>query len=211
MYAELRRHGHRVARCTVERLMLTHGLRGLRRGGMPVTIVASSASDVRPDLGDRNFPATAPHQLWVADNTYIRTFAGWTYAAFIFNVFSRMVVGWQVSISMRTNLALDALKMCIWNRTREGSDLNGLTHHSDRGVQYVALCYSERLADAAAVASVGSRGDSYDNSMAEAFNWLLKGELIHKDGPWKGLDDVEYAPADYVDWNNHGDFTARSA
>ena len=203
MHAELRRHGHQVARCTVERLMRAHGLRGLRRGRTAATTVPAAAPDPRPDLVDRNFRAAAPNQLWVADITYIRTFAGWTYAAFVLDVFSRMVVGWQVSTSLRTDLALDALEMGIWNRTRQGADLQGLTHHSDRGVQYVAIRYTERLAEAGAVASVASRGDSYDNAMAEAFNSLFQGELIRKDGPWKGLDDVEFAVAEYVDWYNH--------
>jgi putative transposase len=125
------------------------------------------------------------------------------YAAFVIDVFSRYVVGWQISESLRTNLALDALEMGLWNRGRAGTDLTGLIHHSDRGVQYTAVRYSQRLAEEGAVASVGSRGDSYDNALAEAFNSLYKAELIRNKGPWRGLDDVEYATAEYVDWFNH--------
>ncbi|WP_366518077.1 IS3 family transposase, partial [uncultured Georgenia sp.] len=145
--------------------------------------------------------------MWVADITYIRTFAGWVYAAFVLDVFSRRIVGWQVSTSLHTSLALDALEMGIWSRKRAGQDVTGLVHHSDRGVQYRAVRYTERLAEAEAVASVGSRGDSYDNAMAEAFNSLFKGELIHnplkRGRGWQSINDVEIAVAEYVDWYNH--------
>ncbi|WP_161987395.1 IS3 family transposase [Prescottella subtropica] len=134
--------------------------------------------------------------------TYIKTFTGWVYAAFVIDVFSRMVVGWQVSTSLHTELALDALDMAIWRRRHAGADLTGLIHHSDRGVQYRAIRYTERLADTDAVASVGSRGDSYDNALAEAFNSLFKAELIHHHGPWTGIGDVEIAVAEYIDWFN---------
>ena len=147
--------------------------------------------------------ASAPDQLWVADITYLRTFSGWVYAAFVTDVFSRRVVGWQLSTSLRTDLALDALNMGLWTRQRAGHDLSALVHHSDRGVQYLAIRYTEELARASAVASVGSKGDSYDNALAEAFNSLFKAELVRNKGPWKGLDDLEIAVAEYIDWFNH--------
>jgi putative transposase len=128
---------------------------------------------------------------------------GWVYAAFIIDVFSRMVVGWQISQSLRSDLAIEALEMAVWNRTRAGQVLDGLIHHSDRGVQYLSIRYSERLDDNDIVASVGSRGDSYDNAMAESFNGLFKWELIYPRGPWSGLDDVEFATLGYIDWFNH--------
>jgi putative transposase len=158
VHAQLNRAGIRVARCTVERLMRQKGLQGRRRGRQARTTIAA-ASPSPADLVDRRFTAD---QLWIADITYIRTFSGWVYAAFVIDVFSRMVVGWQVSTSLHTNLALDALEMGIWARQRAGQEVTGLVHHSDRGVQYRAIRYTERLAEAAVVASVGSRGDSYD-------------------------------------------------
>jgi putative transposase len=133
----------------------------------------------------------------------IRTFAGWVYAAFVLDVFSRRVVGWQVSRSLRTDLALDALEMGLWTRRRDGQTTAGMVHHSDRGVQYVAVRYTQRLADADAVASVGTTGDSYDNALAEAFNSIFKAELIRNRGPWRGIDDVEIAVTEYIDWYNH--------
>jgi putative transposase len=206
VYAQLNRDGVRVARCTVERLMRQKGLQGLRRGRRPGTTVAAD-SPSPADLVERSFTADQPNQLWVADITYIRTFSGWVYAAFVIDVFSRMVVGWQVSTSLHTNLALDALEMGIWARQRAGQDVTGLVHHSDRGVQYRAVRYTERLAEADVVASVGSRGDSYDNAMAEAFNSLFKGELIHnpivRGCGWQSVREVEIAVAEYVDWYNH--------
>ena len=209
VHAALNREGVMVARCTVERLMRAEGLRGIRREKTRKTTVGDGAETERPeDLVKRQFVATAPNELWVADLTYVRTHAGWTYAAFVIDVFSRKVVGWQVSTSLRTDLALDALDMGLWERTRAGQDVAGLTHHSDRGVQYRAIRYTERLAEAKAVASVGSRGDSYDNAMAEAFNALFKAECIRNpvmrpQGGWKSVIDVEIAVAEYVDWFNH--------
>ncbi|MGR6148084.1 IS3 family transposase, partial [Enterococcus faecalis] len=137
------------------------------------------------------------------DITYCRTFSGWAYAAFVIDVYSRRVVGWQVSKSLRTDLALDALDMGLWTRQRDGQDVTGLRHHSDRGVQYVAVRYTQRLGEAGAVASVGSTGDSYDNALAEAFNSLFKAELVRNRGPWKNIDELEIAIAEYVDWFNH--------
>jgi putative transposase len=209
VHAQLRREGvlgaggAPVARCTVRRLMSEMGLRGLRRSKNPRTTVPGTAPDTRPDLVQRQFVADAPDRLWVADITYCRTFAGWVYAAFVLDVFSRRIVGWQLSTSLRTDLALDALEMGLWTREREGHDTSALTHHSDRGVQYLAVRYTERLAEAGVVASVGSRGDSYDNAMAEAFNSLFKAELVRNRGPWKSIDDLEIAVAEYIDWFNH--------
>ncbi|QIX27197.1 IS3 family transposase [Nocardioides sp. JQ2195] len=209
IHAELNREGIPVARCTVERLMRAEGLRGIPREKTRRTTIGDGAETERPeDLVKRKFIATAPNQLWVADLTYVRTHSGWVYAAFILDVFSRMVVGWQVSTSLRTDLALDALDMGLWSRQRAGQDVTGLIHHSDRGVQYRAIRYTERLAEADAVASVGSKGDSYDNAMAEAFNSLFKAECIRNPvmrpkGGWKSVGDVEIAVAEYVDWFNH--------
>jgi transposase InsO family protein len=209
VWAEVNRKGHDVARCTVERLMRAEGLRGISREKTRKTTTSKGAETERPaDLVERQFVAQAPNQLWVADLTYVRTHSGWVYSAFILDVFSRMVVGWQVSTSLRTDLALDALDMGLWARQRAGRDVAGLTHHSDRGVQYRAIRYTERLAEAEAVASVGSKGDSYDNAMAEAFNSLFKAECIRNPvmrpkGGWKSVGDVEIAVAEYVDWFNH--------
>jgi len=163
-----------VARCTTHRLMKNLGLRGISRAKGPRTTVPGTGPETRPDLVQRAFTAEDPDRLWVADITYVRTFAGWVYCAFVLDVFSRRVVGWQVSTSLRTDLALDALNMGLWTRHHDGHDTAALVHHSDRGVQYVAIRYTERLAEAGAVASVGTKGDSYDNAMAEAFNSLFK-------------------------------------
>ncbi|WP_079050862.1 IS3 family transposase [Streptomyces sp. NRRL F-5122] len=202
VHAALQREGFEVARCTVDRLMHAAGLRGVIRAKSPRTTRPAPETTRPADLVERQFTASAPNQLWVADITYIRTFSGWVYAAFVIDVFSRMVVGWQVATSLYTDLALDALEMAIWRRRHTGADLTGLTHHSDRGVQYRALRYTERLEHEAAVASVGSKGDSYDNALAEAFNSLFKAELIRNKGPWTGINDIEIAVAEYIDWFN---------
>ena len=201
IWAQLNNEGIRVARCTVERQM---GLVGNRRGKTWTVTTDSDHPLPRPaDLVDRDFDAPAPNRLWVADITYVKTHSGWVYVAFVIDVFSRMVVGWQASKSLRSDLALDALEMAVWNRQRVGIDVSGLVHHSDRGVQYLSIRYADRLAENEIVASVGSRGDSYDNALAESFNGLYKWELIHRQGPWRGLDDVEFATMTYVDWFNH--------
>ena len=206
VHAQLGRDGgvadRPVARCTVARLMTSLGLRGVSRAKWPRTTVPGVGPDHRPDLVDRVFTATEQDRLWVADITYVRTFAGWVYCSFVLDVFSRRVVGWQISTALRTDLALDALEMGLWTRRRDGHDTNALVHHSDRGVQYLAVRYTERLAEAGAVASVGSRGDSYDNAMAEAFNSLFKAELVRNLGPWRSIDDLEVAVAEYIDWFN---------
>lgn len=204
IWDQLNKDGVTVARCTIERLMRDMGLAGCRRGRVWVRTTQGDDRLDRPaDLVDRNFRAAEPNRLWVADLTYVKTHSGWVYVAFIVDVFSRMVVGWQASRSLRSDLAIDALEMAVFNRRREGADLTGLTHHSDRGVQYLSVKYSERLADNDIVASVGSKGDSYDNALVESFNGLYKWELIYPKGPWRGLDDVEFATLTYVDWFNN--------
>jgi putative transposase len=201
VWAQLRREEIPVARCTVERLMRQLGLRGVVRGQARIrTTIGDDASSRPLDLVARQFRAPAPNRLWVADLTYVKTHSGWVYVAFVVDACSRFVVGWQASRSLRTDLALDALEMALW--ARRAARLDGLIHHSDRGVQYLAIRYTERLAEAGAVPSVGSRGDSYDNALAESFNGLYKAELIRHAGPWQGLDDVEYATLEYVDWFN---------
>jgi putative transposase len=203
VWTQLNREEITVARCTVERLMGVLGLSGARRGKAFVVTTDSDHGHPRPaDLVDRKFRAPAPNRLWVADITYVKTHAGWVYLAFIIDVYSRMIVGWQASRSLRSDLAIDALEMAVWNRERAGADLTALVHHSDRGVQYLSIRYSERLAENEIVASVGSKGDSYDNALAESFNGLYKWELIYRQGPWRGLDDVEFATMTYVDWFN---------
>ena len=202
VWAQLNREGVSVARCTIERLMRALGLRGVLRGKRTVRTTLSEELRARPtDLVARQFCAPAPNRLWVSDLTYVKTHSGGVYVAFVIDVFARYVVGWQVSRSLHAELALDALDMALWNR--RGHELTGLVHHSDRGVQYVAIRYTERLAEAGAVASVGSRGDSYDNALAESFNGLYKTALIRHRGPWRGLEDVEHATLDYLDWFNH--------
>lgn len=207
VWAQLRREGgvdgRPVARCTVERLMRELGLRGAVRGNPVRTTRTDPGADRPADLVNRTFRAPAPNRLWVADLTYLRTWSGWVYAAFVIDVYSRMIVGWQLATHLRTDLALDALEMAIWRRDQQRVDLTGLIHHSDRGGQYLAIRYTERLADTGAVSSVGSRGDSYDNAMAESFNGLFKTELIHPRGPWRGLDQLELAVMEYLDWYNH--------
>jgi putative transposase len=203
VWAELHRHGIDVARCTVERLMRESGLRGLLRDKSPRTTRPAAETDRPADLVKRDFTATRVNELWVADITYVRTAAGWVYAAFVLDVFSRVIVGWQVATSLYTDLALDALQMALWRRQSAGADLTGLVHHSDRGVQYRAVRYTQRLAEADAVASVGSKGDSYDNATAEAFNSLYKAELVRNRGPWHGLNDLEIATVEYIDWYNN--------
>ncbi len=203
VWAQLNRQGTRVARCTVERLMADLGLRGAVRGKPVRTTIADDAADRPRDLVDRKFEAAGPNRLWVADLTYVRTWSGFVYVAFVTDVFSRRIVGWQASRSLKTDLALDALEQAIWSRQREGADLNELIHHSDRGVQYLSIRYTERLAENGVVNSVGSRGDSYDNALAETINGLYKTELVRNKGPWRGLDDLEIATLEWVDWFNH--------
>ena len=200
VWRQLHREGIAVARCTVERLMRELGLEGVRRGKRRRTTIPDEAAPRPADLVERDFAADRANQLWVADLTYVATWSGFVYVAFIFDAFSRFIVGWQVSRSLRTDLALDALEMGIWVRQGE---LEGLVHHSDRGSQYLSIRYTERLAEAGGVTSVGSRGDSYDNAMAESIIGLYKTEVIRRRGPWRGIDDVEFATLEWVDWFNH--------
>ena len=199
--AERHGAGH-VARCTVERLMADLGLRGVRRARSPRTTRSAPREQCPADRVERHFSAFRPNELWVADITYVRTFSGWVYVAFVTDVFSRRIVGWQTSTGLYTDLALDALQMAVWQRKRAGADLTGLVHHSDRGVQYRSIRYGQALADCEAVASVGSKGDSYDNALAEALNSLYKAELIRNQGPWEDIDAVEVATAEWVHWFN---------
>jgi putative transposase len=200
VWRQLHREGISVARCTVERLMGELHLQGVRRGKTRRTTTPDATAPRPADLVDRDFSAARPNQLWVADLTYVATWSGFVYVAFIIDAFSRFLVGWQASRSLRTDLALDALEMAIWRRQAQ---LEGLVHHSDRGSQYLSIRYTQRLADAGAVTSVGSRGDSFDNALAETIIGLYKTELIRRRGPWRGLDEVEYATLEWVDWFNH--------
>jgi putative transposase len=198
VWLELAREGIIAARCTVERLMRAMGLQGVVRGKVKRTTIASG-NDLRPlDLVRRSFVADRPNQLWVADFTYVATWTGFVYVAFVIDVFSRMIVGWRAAKSMTADLTLDALEQALWARKVKG----GLIHHSDRGSQYLAIRYSERLIEADVEASVGSVGDAYDNALAETINGLFKTEVIRRRGPWKGLDDVEYATLEWVHWFN---------
>jgi transposase InsO family protein len=212
VWDHLNKNGVRVARCTVERLMRDLGIHGARRGRLWVrTTTGDDRLDRPADLVERQFRAPAPNRLWLADLTYVKTHAGWVYVAFIVDVFSRMIVGWQASRSLRADLAIDALEMAVHNRSRT-DNLDGLVHHSDHGAQYLSVRYSDRLAANDIIASVGTVGDSYDNALIESFNGLYKWELIYPKGPWAGLADVEWATLSYVDWFNnrrlHGEITA---
>jgi putative transposase len=203
VWKQLKREGHQVPRCQVERLMRELGLFGAVRGKVKRTTIPATVDERPEDLVQRQFRAPAPNRLWVADLTYVATWSGWVYVAFVMDVHSRRIVGWRCSTSLRTDLAADALEQGLWQRQRDGHQVAGLVHHSDRGVQYVSVRYTERLAAEGAVRSVGSKGDSYDNAAAESLIGLYKTELIRRHGPWKGLDDVEFATLEYVDWFNH--------
>lgn len=185
VWKQLNREGFEVARCQVERLMKRLGLEGARRGRGCRTTIPDSGADRPADLVNRQFVADRPNRLWVADITYVATWSGFAYVAFVIDVFSRHIVGWRVASSMRTNLVLDALEQALW--ARGGAE--GVIHHSDRGSQYLSIRYSERLAEAGMESSVGSKGDSYDNAMAETINGLYKTELIRKRGPWRTVDE----------------------
>jgi putative transposase len=200
LWRQLGREGIRVGRDHVARLMRSLGIRGVVRGGKRRTTTPAPAADRPTDLVMRDFTAPAPNRLWVADLTYVATWAGFCYVAFVIDAFSRMIVGWRVATSLRTDLALDALEMAIW--TRQGGQLNGLVHHSDRGGQYLAIRYTQRLAEVGAIPSVGSRGDSYDNALAETVNGLFKAELIRRQGPWRTADQVELTTLAWVAWWN---------
>jgi putative transposase len=200
MWRQLHREGHVVARCTVERLMADLGLEGRRRGRKHRTTQPAETGPRPADLVDRQFVASAPNRLWIADITYVATWSGFAYMAYVADVFSRRILGWRVASTLRADLALDALEQAIW--TRQSENLEGLVHHSDRGVQYLSIRYTERLATEGAITSVGSRGDSYDNAMAESIIGLYKAELITARGPWRSIEDVELATLTWVHWWN---------
>ena len=201
VWRQLQREGIQVARCTVERLMRIQGLRGVKRGKIVRTTFADTAAPCPLDLVKRQFKADRPNQLWVSDFTYVSTWAGFVYVAFIIDVFARRIVGWRVSRSMRTDFVLDALEQALYTRQPERDA--SLIHHSDRGSQYVSIRYTERLAEAGIEPSVGSKGDSYDNALAETINGLYKAELIHRRAPWKTVESLELATLEWVTWFNH--------
>ncbi len=201
VWRQLKREQQAVARCTVERLMRHLGLRGAVRGRrFKVTTIADAAALRPADLVTRQFRASHPNQLWVADLTYVATWRGFVYVAFVIDVFSRRIVGWRASSSLRSDLALDALEQALYERPVAESER--LIHHSDRGVQYLSIRYTERLAEAGIESSVGSKGDSYDNALAESVIGLYKTEVIRRRGPWKGVEDVEFATLTWVAWFN---------
>jgi len=202
VWKQLNREGIVVARCTVERLMRRLGLRGVIRGKVVRTTLPDAKAPCPLDRVNRVFQAERPNQLWVADFTYVSTWQGWLYVAFVIDVFARRIVGWRVSSSMRTDFVLDALEQALYARQPDRNDT--LIHHSDRGSQYVSIRYTERLAEAGIEPSVGSKGDSYDNALAETINGLYKAELIHRRAPWKSKESVELATLEWVAWfNNH--------
>jgi putative transposase len=202
VWKQMGRENLRAARCRVRRLMREMGLAGAVRGRAWTTTTQSQPTSDRPsDLVDRNFTATRPNQLWVSDFTYVATWRGFVYVAFVMDVFARRIVGWRVSSSLATDFVLDALEQAIYDRC--GDRVDGLVHHSDRGTQYLSMRYTDRLADAGIAPSVGSRGDSYDNALAESVIGLFKTEVIRRKGPWRHLEAVEFATLDWVDWFNH--------
>ena len=201
VYKQMRRERITVARCTVERLMKFLGLQGVRRGKVVRKTIGDMTAARPLDRVNRHFKADRPNQLWVSDFTYVSTWQGWQYVAFVIDVYARRIVGWRQSSSMRTDFVLDALEQALYDRQPQRDD--ALIHHSDRGSQYVSIRYSERLAEAGIEPSVGSRGDSYDNALAETINGLYKTELIHRRAPWKTKESLELATLEWVSWFNH--------
>ena len=201
VWRQMNREGIVVARCTVERLMRQLGLQGARRGKKVRTTISDTKAPCPLDRVNRVFKAERPNQLWVSDFTYVSTWQGWLYVAFVIDVYSRRIVGWRVSRNMQTDFVLDALEQALYERQPERAE--SLVHHSDRGSQYVSIRYTERLAEAGIEPSVGSRGDSYDNALAETINGLYKTELIHRRAPWKTRESVELATLEWVHWFNH--------
>jgi transposase InsO family protein len=200
VWRQLIREGVDVARCTVERLMRQMGLQGAIRGRKyKKTTIVDEAAERPADLVKRDFTADRPNRLWVADLTYVATWGGFVYVAFITDVFSRKIVGWRVSNSLRSDLALDALEQALHARP----NIDNLVHHNDRGVQYLSIRYTERLAEAGIEPSVGSVGDSYDNALAETIFGLYKTEVIRRNGPWRNIEEVEFATLEWVDWFNN--------
>jgi putative transposase len=199
VWRQLNREGTTVARCTVERLMRKLGLEGAVRGRKARTTIPAETAAQPADLVMRNFAAVRPNQLWVADLTFVATWCGFVYVAFVIDAFARRIVGWRVSSSLRADIALDALEQALYDRGQG----DGLVHHSDRGVQYVSIRYTERLGEAGIEPSVGSVGDSYDNALAETVIGLYKTEVINRRGPWRSLEAVEFATLEWVDWFNN--------
>lgn len=203
VWLALNREGIPVARCTVERLMAQLGLRGAVRGKVKRTTIAGGGPKPA-DLVGRNFAPLAPNRLWVADFTYVSTWAGWVYVAFVIDAYARRILGWRAATSMTADLVLDAVEQAIWVRGREGrTDFTALVAHHDHGSQYLSLAHTQRLADAGIRPSVGAVGSSYDNALAESINGLYKTEVIRRRGPWRNVDAVELATAEWVDWYNH--------
>jgi transposase InsO family protein len=200
MHDALRRAGVNIGRDHLARLMRQLGLQGVRRGRPKRTTIADSAAARPADLVRRQFHAQRPNQLWVCDLTYIRTWVGFAYLALVIDVYSRRLVGWALTTHLRTDLPLEALEMAVWARSDR---LDGLIHHSDAGSQYLAIRYTDTLAGVGALPSVGSVGDSYDNALAESTIGQIKAELIHQRGPWRTVEQLEYALFEYIDWWNH--------
>ena len=201
VWRQLLREGHTVARCTVERLMSKMGLKGVIRGSKVRTTLSNRSAPCPLDHVNRQFQAPRPNALWVSDFTYVATWQGFVYVAFVIDTYARRIVGWRVSRSAHAGFVLDALEQALHDRKPISG--GGLVHHSDRGVQYVSIKYTERLAEAGLVPSVGSVGDSYDNALAETINGLYKAEVIHRRGPWRSFEAVEYATLEWVDWFNN--------
>ena len=201
VWRQLQREGQEVARCTIERLMQSMGLQGVIRGKPVKTTTSDKAAPCPLDHVNRQFQAPRPNALWVSDFTYVATWAGFVYVAFVIDTYARRIVGWRVSRTAHTNFVLDALDQAL--HERRPIHRAGLVHHSDRGSQYVSIKYTERLAEAGIEPSVGCVGDSYDNALAETINGLYKAELIHRRGPWRSFEAVEFATLEWVDWFNH--------
>ncbi len=202
-WLQLNREGYPMARCTVERLMRELGLRGVSRGRVKRTTIPDPAAERPEDLVQRCFAPPAPNRLWVADMTYVSTWSGWVYVAFVIDAYARRILGWRTSTTMTTDLVLDAVEHAIWTREREGWNVKDVVHHTDSGSQYTSIAFTERLAEAGIQPSVGAVGSSYDNAPAETINGLFKTELIKPRGPWRTVDQVELATAEWVDWFNH--------
>ena len=201
VWRQMKREGHDLARCTVARLMRDLGLKGVIRGKPVRTTISDKAAPCPLDHVNRQFRASQPNALWVSDFTYVATWTGFVYVAFVIDVFARRIVGWRVSRSAHAGFVLDALEQALHERLPVSG--GGLVHHSDRGSQYVSIKYTERLAGAGLVPSVGSVGDSYDNALAETINGLYKAEVIHRRGPWRSMEAVEFATLEWVDWFNN--------
>jgi len=201
VWRQLVREGQDVARCSVARLMKTMGLQGVIRGRRVRTTISDKAAPCPLDRVNRQFKAPRPNVLWISDFTYVATWAGFVYVAFVIDAYARRIVGWRVSRSAHAGFVLDALEQALHDRRPVSG--SGLVHHSDRGVQYVSIVYTERLAEAGLEPSVGSVGDSYDNALAETINGLYKAEVIHRRGPWRSMEAVEYATLEWVDWFNN--------